>query len=267
MPGPLRPSLAIAWLLSPVLLSCAGSTVATTDSSPVEISLSTESSSSSDSLKLQNVQADYAFPVDTLEDWATYGDAFVTFSITKAEAIPPSKEEAERTEGVLISSRLTAQVEEIHWTRPGAGPIPSAMTFTWLTSVRRAGQDRPAVTNYGQVLEVGNRYVGLFARMKSDQWEPVASETMAGIGASGLVVLPGQAPSSSSQAAIDGKSAGDVGELLSRTPQYAGFSADEDLTPLERYCRVAEAGGPKGVLGLDACQVAATATTSGSSAE
>jgi hypothetical protein len=269
MVGSLKPTLRALWFLSPVLLSCAGSTVATTDSGPVDMSANIEpdSTSSTDAPKVQHLHADYAFPVDTLEDWVTYGDAFVTFTIIKVEPIPLSKEDAELTEGVLVSSHLTAQIEEIHWTRPGASPIPSAITFTWLTSVRRDGQDRPAVTNYGQVLEAANRYVGVFSRMDSDQWQPVAAETMAGFGANGLVVVPRQALPSSGQAAIDGKSASEVGELLSRTPQYAGFSADEDLTPLERYCRVVEAGGPKGVLGLDACQVAATATTSGSSTE
>lgn len=253
------PVLAALFLLSPLLLSCAGSRVGTTDSSRVEAPAGTESDSSGSTAvpgTVLRVHADYAFPVDNLEAWVTYGDAFVTFTLTKAEPVPLSEEDDERSEGVLISSRLTAQVEEIHWTRPGAGPIPSVVEFTWMTAVRSGGQDRPAVTNDGQVLEVGNRYVGLFSEVDSDRWQPLASEAMAGIGADGLVVVPDHASASSGQAAIDGKSGREVGELLSSTPQYAGFSADEDLTPLERYCRVAEAGGPRGVLGLDGCQVA-----------
>lgn len=229
-----------------LLPSCGESTATTTDTTDVK-----------------NLHADYVFPVDTLEDWATYGDVFVTFTVTNAEPVPLSKEDAERSEGVVISSDLTAEIEDLHWTRPGADSIPSTVTFTWLTSVRIAGEDHPAVSNYGQVLEVGNRYVGLFSRVDSDRWQPLASETMAGIGADGLVVVPVEGPPSPAKAAIDGKSADEVGELLSGTPPYADFSADEGLTPLERYCRVAEAGGPKGVLGLDPCQVAATATTSG----
>lgn len=236
-------------LLVPLLPSCASSTATTTANPGVK-----------------SLHADYAFPVDTLEDWVTYGDVFVTFTVTKVEPVPLSTGDAERSEGVLISSYLTAEIEGIHWTRRGAGTIPSSVTFTWLMSVRIAGQDHPAVTNHGQVLEAGNRYVGLFFRMDSDRWQPLASEAMASIGADGLVVVPDDGPPSSGQAAIGGKSTDEVGELLSTTPAYADFSADEGLTPLERYCRVAEAGGPKGVLGLDPCQVAATATTSGGSA-
>ena len=263
--------LPLAFLLfsSPVLLSCAGSTDAATDSSPVGVTASTEpdSTSPTDAPNVKNIYADYAFDVDTLEAWVTYGDVFVTFTVTKAEPVPLSKEDAERSEGVLTESYLTAEIEEIHWTRPGAGSIPSTVTFKWLAAVRIAGRDIPAVTNSGQVLEAGNRYVGLFYRMDSDRWQPLASETLAGVGADGLVVVPDQAPSSLSLASIDGKSASEVGELLSMTPQYADFSADEDLTPLERYCRVAEAGGPKGVLGLDPCEVAATATSATNSAD
>lgn len=262
-------TLASLLFASPALLSCAGSTVAATDSSPVDATTGAapDSTVSTDAPNVKNIHADYAFPVDTLQDWVTYGDVFVTFTVTKAEPVPLSKEDAERSEGVLTESYLTAEIEEIHWTHPGASSIPPAVTFTWLAGVRTAGRDIPAVTNSGQVLEVGNRYVGLFYRMDSDRWRPLASETLAGVGPDGLVVVPNRAPSSSSQASIDGKSASEVGELLSTTPQYADFSADEDLTPLERYCRVAEAGGPKGVLGLDPCEVAATATSATSSAD
>lgn len=206
---------------------------------------------------VQRLHADYAFPVDTLEDWVTYGDAFVTFTIVKIEAIPLSDDDEGRSEGVLSSSQLTAQIEDSLWTRPGAEPMPPSVAFTWLTSVRSGGQDRPAVDNNGQMLEVGRRYVGLFARVDSEHWQPVTGETMARIEADDRVAVPDHAPPTTAQALIDGRAVSEVGELLSSTPQHAGFAADEDLTPLERYCRVAEAGGPKGVLGLDACGAAA----------
>jgi hypothetical protein len=263
----LRSALIALWLLSPVMSACASSTVTTTDSIAAKTPATGEpnASDSAQAPKVQNVHADYAISVDTLEDLVTYGDAFVTFAVDKIEPIPLSKEDAERSEGVLISSKLTVQIEEIHWARPGAKSIPSSVAFPWLTSVRTDGRDLPAVTNDGQILEAGERYVGLFFREDSDQegdqWQPLASETMAAIGANGEIAFPNYAPPSLIQASIDGKSADEVGGLLSRTPQHAGFDAGEDLTLLERYCRVVEAGGPKGVLGLDACQVADTATT------
>jgi len=261
----LRPTLIALWSLSLLTSACASSSVATTDSIAPETPVTGEPDASDSSPGVQNVHADYAISVDTLEDLVTYGDTFVTFAVDKIEPIPLSKEDAERSEGVLISSQLTVQVEEIHWTRPGAESIPLSISFPWLTSVRTDGRDLPAVTNDGQILEAGERYVGLFFREDSDQedtrWSPLASETMAAIGANGEIVFPSYAPPSLIQASMDGKSADEVGELLSRTPQHAGFNAGENLTLLERYCRVVEAGGPQGALGLDACQVADTATT------
>ena len=104
--------LPLAFLLfsSPVLLSCAGSTDAATDSSPVGVTASTEpdSTSPTDDPNVKNIYADYAFDVDTLEAWVTYGDVFVTFTVTKVEPVPLSKDDAERSEGVLTESYLTA---------------------------------------------------------------------------------------------------------------------------------------------------------------
>jgi hypothetical protein len=61
--------------------------------------------------------ADSAIPMDTLQDWVTYGDYLVEFVVVSEERIPPPKEELDRGEGT-IGRRITIELSKPFWSRP-----------------------------------------------------------------------------------------------------------------------------------------------------
>lgn len=64
-----------------------------------------------------------AYPHETLEDWASYGDAVVIAHVVGVEPIPPSSAEIAAGEG-LVMRRVAMGVDRAVWTRPGARAVP-----------------------------------------------------------------------------------------------------------------------------------------------
>ena len=52
-------------------------------------------------------------PMETLEDWVTYGDHLVELTVLDERRIPPTEEEMQRGEGT-IGRRITVKVNDVY---------------------------------------------------------------------------------------------------------------------------------------------------------
>lgn len=57
-------------------------------------------------------------PGDTTQDWVTYGDVLVEFTVTEEQRIPATPAEVERGEGTIARQVTAQQACAPLWTRP-----------------------------------------------------------------------------------------------------------------------------------------------------
>ncbi len=107
------------------------------------------------------LQADEMLPSVTAEDWVTYGDHLVLFTVTgesRGEFVPD-----EQGSGQGMAERLiTTSVDAVLWSRPEAVSFPEELDLSW-GGWRVEADGRERAFRYGPsvALDVGVTYVGM----------------------------------------------------------------------------------------------------------
>lgn len=114
-----------------------------------------------------------AFPVDTLEDWASYADALATFEVRSETELPLTDAEQEAGEGLVMRS-VEIAVQDVLWARQGAPKVPETVSFITYGWVIKGSERRPANTGAGARLEVGDRYLAPLANSRMGGWGPLS---------------------------------------------------------------------------------------------
>lgn len=154
-------------------------------------------------------EALHVFPVYSLQDWVTYGDHLVEFTVTAERRLPTDPAQVDRGEGVVDRQVTLGFVDEPAWTRPTLKEAPSPPREFQLTNGGWSfhGDEEVPFMLAGQVwLAVGHRYIGLLT------WTDV--DLVSGHAGNGPewivdVSLP-----------FDGNLVGDLGEM----GEYTGYA-------------------------------------------
>lgn len=186
-------------------------------------------------------------PLETKQDWVTYGDVLMAFRVTSEKEIPPSKEEVDRGEGT-ITRQVTAQQSEgdVLWTRPSRSSDQPLPVSTWTIADGGwifHGNDRQPLTVAGrEPLTVGGEYIAIrtFARIGGDdtrewfsmQYLPVQD---ARIHFSDTSVLIPDLKS------VQDLSVTDFIAMLNKVPPDPRAVPYMSLDPVDRYHRVVDA--------------------------
>jgi hypothetical protein len=188
-----------------------------------------------------------AYPHETLTDWVTYGDAVVVFEVVAEKELPPSEEEVEAGEGIIMRE-LRAKVRSPIWSAEGATAVPAEFTFVSSGWSFKGDDRRPMSTEGAGRLEVGRQYVGPVspgAPYGSDGWYPMHhAETLEwtnGRASSEAAADGGEVVRGEAVGAVIGRTAPEIAALLDRQTPDPKAAADRSLSPRERY---QEAAGP-----------------------
>jgi len=105
---------------------------------------------------------DDRLPSATATDWVTYADHVVIVSATSERALPPSRTEMERGEG-LIGRKVGLEVKEVLWSRKGAAqPAPRSWEYNatgWVFSDGKLEDRQPLALRERPRIESGHQYV------------------------------------------------------------------------------------------------------------
>ncbi|WP_225844747.1 hypothetical protein [Streptomyces sp. HPF1205] len=133
--------------------------------------------------KVVVADADALLPSDTATDWVTYSDHLAVVTITSERALPPSAEETAAGEG-FIPRVVTAHVDQVLWSRPGAPTAPTTMDWD-LDGWTFHGDERTPLRVDGEPsMAVGERYVVPITYLSPTTtvdeagWEPLSSDSL-----------------------------------------------------------------------------------------
>lgn len=135
------------------------------------------------------IHADYAVPTGELTDWVAHGDVYATFTISDVYQSPIPREDADRTEGLLIGKTIIASLDEVLWQRQPDTAPPADITFETIGWVLSQGEQQPVLVNSSPDWAVGGHYVGVFSLVE-DGWTPLADDAVATVGANGEIDIP-----------------------------------------------------------------------------
>lgn len=180
------------------------------------------------------------FPADTLSDWKSYADHLVSFTVAAEEEVPLSPEEEQRGEG-MTGRRIAIEIDEVHWSAPGAPTVPRQMTWTASGWVVNEDERQPFRLEDSPRKEVGQAFLAPIALMDhpAGEWWPLSSSAQLQL-VDGLV------------APRDGESHQPLKDLLAgRTPKAVADALEEaqadplavkyrDLRPEKRVRAVLE---------------------------
>jgi hypothetical protein len=182
-----------------------------------------------------------AYPHATLADWVTYGDAVVVFEVIAEKEIPPSRDELEAGEG-LIMRELQARVEDLIWVADGASTIPTEFTFVSNGWSFKGSERRPMTSEGAGRLEVGRQYVGPVSPRGSRGWYPMhPAETMDWTNDRASLETTNKGDGVSRGEAVEqvaGLNAQEIAVLLERQAPDPTASKDRSLSPRERFGEV-----------------------------
>ena len=182
--------------------------------------------------------ASQAYPAETLQDWATYGDHLLLIRITEEQALPQA---VEHRDSNRIWRRLTVTTESVVWSRPGErNRAPETQvweTIGWVTAwwrpptreTDRLGEPSllPGETSLLMVSEIPGLGNDLPARRwMSSSLVPVTN----GIVGTGRSFCPRPATDE-----MTGLTVEQAVELLRRTPPDPGLPACNHLNAMQRY--------------------------------
>lgn len=115
-------------------------------------------------IKTVTAEALHVIPVYSLQDWVTYGDHLVEFTVAAERRLETDPTQVERGEGVVDRQVDVAFVDEPMWTRASLENAPDTPRDFHLTNGGWSfhGDEEVPFMLVGQVwLTVGHRYVGL----------------------------------------------------------------------------------------------------------
>ena len=122
---------------------------------------------------LVSIEAKHSIPVTELADWVSYGDAVVVVSITSERDQPMSAEQEKTGEGAL-DRRVTMEVEDVVWTRPGADRPPEVMEVLATGWLLHDGERKPYTLDNLPRLTVGHEYLMPLADFDEAGWDTMS---------------------------------------------------------------------------------------------
>jgi hypothetical protein len=109
-------------------------------------------------------------------DWVSYGDRVAVVDVTSESVIPASAEEVAAGEG-YIGRRITLNVGETVWSRPGA-PTPPSTLSPVVDGWSFQGDTRtPIALEQSSRLEPGHTYVLSLAQLSDGTWSALGSQS------------------------------------------------------------------------------------------
>lgn len=193
-----------------------------------------------------------AFPGETVQDWATYGDYVVEWSVASERRLPPTAEEVQHNEGT-ITRLVTAQTTKVVWKRAGA---PSTLTAPQTLELANEGwvfhgtDEKPFVMDDSPRLDVGKRYLAVLSYTDlslGGSSTPSGAEWIAvdwvPLNSSGVVTVPAATsdePADSTSTELAGKSSTAVQNVLNGAAVPAAAKSNMSIDPVLRYQKVAD---------------------------
>ncbi len=203
---------------------------------------------------IRHIDGASALPTETLQDWVTYGDAFVSVTVKSEEELPLDEVEKERGEG-MTPRRLTTDVDRKgSWQRAGRkGPeVPADLEITQGGWIYHGGKKVARWAANGEVWpEVGEHFAVLLSytdlmvavdretrKINRDDRSPGAQWAVAE-----LIPLDGdqaaptleQRADESALGDIAGKTVPEITALLDATSPDPAAEKYMDLDPFVRY--------------------------------
>lgn len=197
-------------------------------------------------------QAELALPVETLEDWRTYGMRLATVTVVAEQRGNATPIVDELGEGP-IGRTVTLDIDDPLWTDTTSWgrdlPTPSTLTIETEGWVVGESGERPMSTAGFARLEVGHEYLVMLSQAPENQATGSDAHTwalMAQLGiVDGRVVSPGHSRLADT---LEGKTPNEVADLLdAETVERRDGNAYEELPPYERAIAIATGHVPSGI--------------------
>ncbi|MFE5212284.1 hypothetical protein [Streptomyces sp. NPDC056600] len=109
-------------------------------------------------------------------DWVSYGDQVAVVDVTSEAEIPASAEEVAAGEG-YIGRRITLDVGETVWSRPGAPTLPSTLSLVVDGWSFQGATRTPIALEQSSRLEPGHTYVLSLAKLSDGTWSALGSQS------------------------------------------------------------------------------------------
>lgn len=174
------------------------------------------------------------WPVDTLRDWADFGDQLSIIRIESEAQLPLSQHVVENGEGV-VARNVTARIEQTLWRNSGSPQVEGAITFGTWGWVAHDGVLTPATDDSSIRLEVGDRVLAPLLLTPEGSWGPLAPGSV-------VLIVNGRTAFADRQRrefpelakSLDQRTPQDVATLLASVPPRANAAALRRLDPDER---------------------------------
>lgn len=197
-------------------------------------------------------------PSDSLQDWATYGDAVVEWTPTGELRVDPTSEEVKNGEGT-ITRLVTVKTTQTLWTRPSAPKTlksPTSLTIANGGWTFHGEEEKPFVLESQPRLEIGQRYLAILSYAdktarasstpKGPQWIALAYFALT----SGVVTAPTTEQDKATEATkeataatkvVAGKTLAGVKMLVAATPVDPLAKPYLGIDPVLRFQKVSDA--------------------------
>lgn len=187
-----------------------------------------------------------AFPGESVQDWVTYGDVAVTFTVISEREIPPTPAEVERGEGTITRMVTVERKGDPSWSRPSRAKDAATMPNQWEIAnggwLFHGDEKLPLFSSGLPTFVVGEEYLAVeaYSTCFSDhgEWVGVTFLPLQ----NGVITWPERASTRpvAGAAAVEGKSALELAAVLATTkgdPRAEKYMA---LDPCDRWQKVAE---------------------------
>jgi hypothetical protein len=115
------------------------------------------------------------FPDGSLQDWVSYADHIVVYSVVKEREMPLDEEEREIGEG-YAGKVATLEVDRTLWSAETAPPLPNQIEMEAIGSVFRDGERQRTVARDAPNVAVGDKYLAPIAQVEFEvgpEWWPL----------------------------------------------------------------------------------------------
>jgi hypothetical protein len=184
-----------------------------------------------------------AYPMDTAEDWVTYGDYLIELSAVSETTLDPDENELFEGEGTFRRV-FTLTVDRVLWSRRGVTQLPPS-SLDWTSGgwqFKNGNLNRRTRIEQPNQLQTGHRYVALctHAGKYADGGDPWWCTRIPLV--DGRLARPTRVRDWGSEPiwhALEGKTPVEAGQLLSHTAPDPRASPYTDKNAIDRYQAVA----------------------------
>lgn len=119
------------------------------------------------------------FPADTLEDWKSYADHVVVYSVVAENEVPPDPQEQERGEG-MVGRTVNLRVEEILWSAQRGPDLPNEVSMRVAGWALEDGVRRRFRLHGSPRVELGQRFLAPLVRVEEPfvEWWPLSTSAV-----------------------------------------------------------------------------------------